>query len=74
MSPSEKDLRAALRHGEGDGLDVGQIIQRGQQARARRRTQLLSGASAAVLVAGIGAGAWALGRAGGGTSSAGGSS
>lgn len=56
MSPSESDLRAALRHGEhADDLDVDGIVAAGRAARGRR-TRLLSAAAAAVVVAGVGVG------------------
>ena len=59
MSPSEADLRAALRDGEGDGVDPYDIISNVRHARARRRSMLLS-AAAAVVVAGTVAGVTAL--------------
>lgn len=55
MSPSEFDLRAALRDGEGDGVNVERVIAGAQAQRARHRTWLLS-AAAAVVVAGVGTG------------------
>lgn len=56
MSPSEDQLRAALRHGEGDGLSAAGIIARAEDHRRQRRTRLLSVAAAVVVVAGIGTG------------------
>ena len=52
MSPSESDLRAALQHGDDDGLGVNAnaIIAQGQAIRTRR-VRILSGAAAAVIVA-----------------------
>ena len=55
MSPSEFDLRAALRDGEGDGVNVEKVIAGAAADRARHRTWLLS-AAAAVVVAGVGTG------------------
>lgn len=51
MSPSESDLRAALRDGEGDSPDVDRIVAGGESVRARRRVQLLTASVAVVLVA-----------------------
>lgn len=59
MSPSEEQLRAALREGEGPGLDAGVIASRAESWRREhraRRTRLLASAAAAVVVAGIGIG------------------
>jgi hypothetical protein len=73
MSPSESDLRAALQHGDDDGLGVNAntIIAHGQAIRARR-VRILSGAAAAVVVA-AGAVALAVARGdGGGSNLAGG--
>jgi hypothetical protein len=64
VSPSEADLRAALREGEGDGVDPHDIIFAVRQARARRRTVLLSAAAAVVFVGGAAAGVSALVNAG----------
>jgi hypothetical protein len=67
MSPSEFDLRAALRDGEGDGVNVERVIAGAQATRARHRTWLLS-AAAAVVVAGVGTGSavvWGGGSGGG---------
>jgi hypothetical protein len=52
MSPSESDLRAALRHGEDGGFQVNAdaIMHEGQAIRGRR-VRILSGTAAAVLVA-----------------------
>lgn len=63
MSPTENDLRAALRDGEGDGPDASRIVIAGQRARARRRTQLVNTAVAVALVGGLGtAGSLLLGN------------
>lgn len=76
MSPSEFDLRAALREGEGDGLDPDRVIARGVAHRAQRRSRLINTAAAVVLVAGLGVGGAALIKSGdsgsGSSSSAGG--
>ena len=73
MSPSEFDLRAALRDGEGDGVNVERVIAGAQATRARHRTWLLS-AAAAVVVAGVGTGSavvWGGGSGGQQSDSAG---
>ena len=52
MSPSEADLRAALRDGEDDGRpDVDGVITRARAHRRQRRTRVLSSAAAVVVVA-----------------------
>lgn len=51
MSPSEFDLRAALRDGEGDSIDVDRVVAGGESLRARRRVQMLTASVAIVLVA-----------------------
>jgi hypothetical protein len=56
MSPTEFDLRAALRDGEGEGVDPERLIARGRARRAQRRVRLLSTAAIAVVVAGAGVG------------------
>lgn len=60
MSPSEADLRAFLREGEGDHVDPEDIIWSGRQVRARRRTLLLSAAAAVVVVGATATGVAAL--------------
>jgi len=60
MSPSEADLRAALRHGEGDGVDADRVLIAASRRRERRRTRLLSVAGAVVVVGGLAAGLTAL--------------
>lgn len=60
MSPSEADLRAALREGEGDRVDPYDIIFAVRQRRAHRRTVLLSAAAAVIFVGGAAAGGAAL--------------
>jgi len=71
MSPSEADLRAALRAGEGDDLDVERVVAGGRAERAQRRVRVLTTAAVTVVVAGVGAGA-ALVNSGGDSSRAGG--
>jgi hypothetical protein len=66
MSPTEHDLRAALRDGEGDGPDPDRLIALGQAHQARRRMQMLSTAVAVVVIAGAGTGIVALARSGSG--------
>jgi len=56
MSPTEYELRAALHSGEGSGLDADTVIARAESFRRQRRARLLTGASVAVLVAGLGVG------------------
>ncbi len=73
MSPTENDLRAALRAGEGDGPDPSRVVAAGQRARARRRTQLVNAAVAVALIGGLGT-LGALVLSGGGNDSAGNSS
>jgi hypothetical protein len=57
MSPTEFDLRAALRDGEGDGVDADQVISGGRRHRAQRRARMMSTAAVTVLVAAAGIGA-----------------
>lgn len=54
MSPSESELRASLRAGEGDHLDVDEVVAAARTAhRERRRNRLaVAGAVAAVLAVG----------------------
>lgn len=54
MSPTESELRAALRAGEGDTVAVDEIIAQAQVARRERRKRLaaMGGAVASVLVVG----------------------
>lgn len=56
MSPSEFDLRAALREGEGDGLDPDSVIAAARAARHERRVRIGSALGAVAVVAGIGIG------------------
>ncbi|MDT4939907.1 MAG: hypothetical protein QOG80_3578 [Pseudonocardiales bacterium] len=56
MSPSEDQLRSALRHNEGGGLDVEQIVARAESARRERRVRLASAAAVVAIVAGVGTG------------------
>jgi hypothetical protein len=70
MAPSEFDLRAALREGEGDGPDADLLIAAGQTRRAQRRTRLLS---TAIVIAVVGGGAFGATQLGGSSESGGGS-
>lgn len=63
--PSEFDLRAALRDGEGDEPDVDQVIVAGAARRAQRRSRILSAAVVIIAVGGLGAGAAEFGGSGG---------
>ena len=59
MSPSEHDLRAALRHGEHEAtqdLDVDRLVTAGRDRARQRRVRLLSGAAAVLVVAAAGTG------------------
>ncbi|MDT4951126.1 MAG: hypothetical protein QOJ37_3721, partial [Pseudonocardiales bacterium] len=56
MSPTEFDLRAALRDGEGDGVDVDRVVAGGRARRTHRRSQLLSTAAVVAFVAAAGTG------------------
>lgn len=69
MSPTEFDLRAALRDGEGDGLDVDRVVADGHARRARRRVQLLSTAAVVTLVAVVGTGGALIGGGSSGNNS-----
>lgn len=72
MSPTEFDLRAALRDGEGDGPNVDRIVAGGRARRAQRRSQLLSTAAVVVFVAAAGTGGallWGGNGSGGGNAS-----
>jgi hypothetical protein len=72
MSPTEFDLRQALRDGEGDGVDAGLIIFAARERRAHRRHVLLSAAAAVIVVGGVAGGITALaGNSPGDTSAAG---
>lgn len=69
MSPTERDLRAALRAGEGDDLDVDHVVAGGRSARAQRRSRIMNTTAAAVVVAGVATGGALLAGGGhGGTS------
>lgn len=63
--PSEFDLRAALRDGEGDEPDVNQVIIAGDARRAQRRSRILSAAVVIAVVGGLGLGAAEFGGSGG---------
>ena len=54
MSPTENELRAALRHGEGDGPDPFVVAAAGRRARARRRSRMVNTAAAVILIGGLG--------------------
>jgi hypothetical protein len=59
MSPDEFELRAALRDGEGQHLDVDRVVARAQAAQAARRERRVRFASVAAVIAvvsGIGVG------------------
>lgn len=71
MSPSEADLRAALRDGEGANLDVDRIIAGGRAMRAQRRARVMTAAAVTVLVAGLGTGGALLINGSGGDSNSG---
>jgi hypothetical protein len=64
MSPTERDLRAALRDGEGDDPDVDRIVFHALLVRALRRRRALTTAAAVVVVAGVATGGTALVRGG----------
>jgi hypothetical protein len=65
MSPSEFDLRAALRDGEGDQLDVENVLFAARARVAERRMRILSGAALVLVVAGAGVGGTYLAQGGG---------
>jgi hypothetical protein len=54
MSPTEFELRAALRDGEGEGLDPDAVVSRALAVRRQRRVRVLGGVSAAAVVAALG--------------------
>jgi hypothetical protein len=56
MAPSEFDLRAALRDGEGEGINPDNVIFAVERHRARRRAALLTAATVVALVGGGAAG------------------
>ena len=63
MSPTEFELRAALRDGEGRGPDPDTIIRRANDLRRQRRTRIGGSLAAAAVVAGLAvAGGVLLGR------------
>jgi hypothetical protein len=53
MSPTEFELRAALRDGEGDGIDPDRVILRAEEARRRQRSRVLGAASVAAVLAAV---------------------
>ena len=54
MSPSESELRAALRAGQGEALDTERVISRAQVARRQRQVRYASVAAVTAIVAGVG--------------------
>lgn len=68
MPPNEFDLRAALRDGEGDGLDPERLIDQGRTRLAQRRSRLLNGAAVVAVVVGAAVAATQLGASSGGES------
>lgn len=56
MSPSESELRAALRHGEGEGIDAGRVIAHAREIRHSRRARWASVAAAVIAVGAVGTG------------------
>jgi hypothetical protein len=64
MSPSESDLRAALRDGEGDDIPVDRLIHVAQTGAARRRTRLLTTAAVVAVLACAGVGGGLLANSG----------
>lgn len=56
MSPSESELRGALRIGEGEGVDPDAVISRARGTRHARRLRVGSIAAAVVVVGGVAAG------------------
>ena len=74
MSPSEFDLRAALREGEGDGIDAGRLIANANRIRRDRRRRINTGLGIAAVVGVLGTFGALIGTSGGGgDSTAGGS-
>jgi hypothetical protein len=74
VSPNEAQLRAALHHGEGEGLDAGSLISHAVGVRRERRRRMTAIAGGVTVVAVVGLGATALGTLGHGTKGGGGSS
>jgi hypothetical protein len=68
MSPTEFDLRAALRDGEGDEPNADQLILHGRARVAQRRTRILSAAAVVAVVTGLGGGIALLAHGSGGES------
>ncbi len=66
MTPSESQLRAALRDGEGQALDVDSVVAGAARLHRARRQRLASVAGAVIVVGGIGVGVVAVGRDGSG--------
>jgi hypothetical protein len=74
MSPSEFDLRAALREGEGDRLDPDSVLAAARATRRERRVRIASVAGAVIVVGGIGAGVGIANLQSSGSPTAGGTS
>ncbi len=62
MSPNEAQLRAALRDGEGNRVDVDAVVASALRVRHARRQRLSAIAGAVIVVAGVAGGAALLGR------------
>jgi hypothetical protein len=62
MSPSESELRAFLRGGEGETPDADALIAHARAVRHNRRVRLASVAGAVIVVGAVSAGAVALGQ------------
>jgi hypothetical protein len=56
VSPTEDDLRSALRRGEGDLPDAGRVMARGAAQRDRRRSQVRAAVGGFVVVAAVAGG------------------
>ena len=76
MSPNEDQLRAALRHGQGDAPDATALISHAIRVRhdRHRRRVAIAGGVAIVAVLGVGTTALVSSRTGGGTNGSAGSS
>ena len=73
MSPSESQLRAALREGEKGGIDAGVIIANAERYRRARRQRVTYAAVAVVVAAFVGVGGTLLAGSGSSDETAGGS-
>jgi len=65
VSPSEEQLRRALREGESAGPDVDDVVTRAVAFRRARRTKIASTVAVVAVVAGVGTGVGVLGSGGG---------